>query len=99
MSLSIKLIPQFTHKAPENYEYEVEEFKRGVFSIWLRCRSTFSYNNGEVSRTIWGFYDYKKCKFYSPVNSKTIGKEVQISDTRSWTSMPIKKTALESAFV
>ena len=99
MSLSVKLIPQFIHQAPENYEYEVEEFKRGIFSIWLCYRGNFDYNNGKSSRTIWGFYDYKKCKFYSPVNSKTIGKEVQIENTRCWTSMPIKQTALEAAFV
>ena len=98
MKLSIDLIPQFTHKAPKGYSYEVEEFKRNVFSIWLRCHRQFDYNLGKPTRTIWGFYSYKKCEFYSPVNSKEIGKVVKFSDTRPWTSMPIKQTPLEAAF-
>ena len=99
MKLSVDLIPQFTHKAPEGCSYEVEEFKSGVFAIWLRYNREFDYNLGKSVRCIWGFYSYKKCKFYSPVNSKTVGKEVQFRDTRPWTSMPLKQTILESCFV
>ena len=99
MTLSIKLIPQFTHKAPKGYDYEVEEYKRGVFSIWLRCHRAFDYNLGKPTRTIWGFYDYKKCQFYSPVNSSTIGKVVDFKNTRNYTAMPLKQTILESCFV
>jgi hypothetical protein len=96
--MSIKLIPQFTHKAPKGYSYEVQEFKRNIFSIWLRCDLQFDYNNGKPTRTIWGFYDYKNCRFYSPVNSKEIGKVVDFKNTRNYTSMPIKQTPLEAAF-
>jgi hypothetical protein len=99
MKLSIDLIPQFIHKAPEGYSYEVEEFKRNVFSIWLVSHRKFDYNNGKPIRTIWGWYDYKKCKFFSPVNSTTVGKEVKFSDTRCWTSMPINYQGLEAFFV
>ena len=99
MKLSIDLIPQFKHKAPEGYTYEVEEFKRGIFSIWLRCNREFDYNLGKPTRTIWGFYSHKKCEFYSPVNSKTVGKVVDFKNTRSYTAMPIKQTILESCFV
>jgi len=99
MAMTIDLIPQFTHKAPKGYSYEVEEFKRNVFSIWLRCHRQFDYNLGKPTRSIWGFYSYKKCEFYSPVNSSTVGKVVKFSDTRPWTSMPINQTPLESAFV
>ena len=99
MKLSVDLIPQFTHKAPEGYRYEVEEFKRGVFSIWLHCNRKFDYNMGKPTRTIWGFYSYKKCEFYSPVNSSTIGKVVNFKDTRDCTAMPLKLTPLEAAFV
>jgi hypothetical protein len=98
MKLSIDLIPQFTHKAPKGYSYEVEEFKRGIFSIWLRCHRQFDYNLGKSTRTIWGFYSYKKCEFYSPVNSSTVGKVVSFKNTRNYTAMPIKQTPLESAF-
>ncbi len=99
MNLSVDLIPQFKHKAPEGYSYEVEEFKRNVFSIWLRCHRQFDYNNGKPTRCCWGFYNYKKCQFFSPVNSTTIGKEVKFSDTRPWTSMPINYQGLEAFFV
>ena len=85
MALSIKLIPQFIHQAPQGYSYEVEEFKRNVFSIWLRCHRNFDYNLGKSTRTIWGFYDYKKCQFFSPVNSSTVGKVVDFKTTRNYT--------------
>ena len=96
--MNVDLIPQFRHKPPQDYSYEVEQFKRNVFSIWLCCQREFDYNMGKPTRTIWGFYDYKKCKFYSPVNSKTVGKEVKFQHTRPWTGMPIKQTPLEAAF-
>lgn len=99
MKLSIDVIPQFKHKAPENYDYEVEEFKRGVFAIWLRCHRKFDYNLGKPTRTIWGFYNHKKCQFYSPVNSKTMGKVVDFKNTRNYTAMPLTQTPLEAAFV
>jgi hypothetical protein len=99
MKLSVDLIPQFVHKAPKGYSYEVEEFKRSVFSIWLRCHRKFDYNMGKPTRTIWGFYDYKKCKFFSPVNSSTVGKEVDFEDTRDYTAMPIKYQGVEAFFV
>ena len=99
MKLSIDLIPQFIHKPPQDYSYEVEEFKCNVFSIWLRCHREFDYNLGKPTRTIWGFYNYKKCQFFSPVNSKTIGKVVDFKNTRNYTAMPLKQTVLESCFV
>lgn len=99
MKLSVDLIPQFVHKAPKGMHYEVEQFKRNVFSIWLHYDRNFDYNLGKHVKCIWGFYDYKKCKFFSPVNSSTIGKEVQFRNTRPWTSMPINMTPLEAAFV
>ena len=99
MKLSVDLIPQFKHTAPEGYSYEVEEFKRSVFSIWLRCNRRFDYNMGKPTRTIWGFYDIKKCQFYSPVNSSTVGKEVDFDKTRNYTSMPIKYQGVEEFFV
>ena len=99
MKLSVDLIPQFTHKAPEGCSYEVEEFKSGVFAIWLRYNREFDYNLGKSVCSIWGFYSYKKCEFYSPVNSKTIGKVVNFEDTRPWTSMPIKYQGVEHFFV
>jgi hypothetical protein len=99
MKLSIDLIPQFVHKAPKGMHYEVEQFKRNVFSIWLHYDRHFDYNLGKPVKCIWGFYDYKKCQFFSPVNSSTVGKEVKFRDTRPYTAMPLKITPLEAAFV
>ena len=90
--------PDFTHQAPEGYSYEYTSFKRNVTAIWLRNHSTFSYTSDPV-RTIWGFYDSKKRKYYSPINSKKVGKEVQLSDTRTYTAMPLNLNPLEAAFL
>ena len=99
MAMTTKLIPQFTHKAPKGMRYEVEEHKRNMFSIWLCYDREFDYNLGKPVRCIWGFYDFKKCQFYSPVNSKEVGKVVQFKNTRNYTAMPLKQTPLEAAFV
>jgi hypothetical protein len=99
MKLSIDLIPSFTHKPPKNMHYEIEQFKRNVFSIWLHYDREFDYNLGKHVKCIWGFYDYKKCRYFSPVNSSTVGKEVDFKNTRNYTSMPIKQTPLEAAFM
>lgn len=99
MKLSVDLIPQFMHKAPKGTHYEVEQFKRNVFSIWVCYDRKFDYNLGKSVKSIWGFYDYKKCKFFSPVNSSKVGKEVNFKNTRNYTAMPIKQTTLESCFV
>jgi hypothetical protein len=93
------MIANFPHKAPKGYSYEFEEFKRGVVSIWLLCHRKFDYNNGATTKTIWGFYDTKKQQYFSPVNSKTIGACVNITDTRNYTAMPLKISPLEAAFV
>lgn len=99
MNFSIKLIPTFKHKAPNGTYYEVEEFKRNVFIIWICYTNKFDYNLGKPVRCVWGFYDYKQCKYFSPVNSSKLGKEVDYKDTRNYTAMQIKQTPLESAFV
>jgi hypothetical protein len=96
--MKISELPDFKHKAPKNYHYEVEEFKRNVLSIWL-CYDGFLSHKGEKdSKTIWGFFNTKKAKYFSPVNSKMMGKEVRIQNTRSWTSMQLLQTPLEAAF-
>ena len=89
---------QFPHDPPEGYSYEFTSFKRNVIAIWLRNHAVFSYTSEPV-RTIWGFYDSKKRKYYSPVNHKKIGKEVQLSDTRPYTAMPLNLNPLEAALL
>ena len=89
----------FNHKAPKGYFYSYEEYKAGVIRIWLNNTRKFDYNHGKPTKTVWGFYSTKKKKYFAPVNSSTVGKEVQFENTRSWTSMPIKQSPLDAFFV
>ena len=86
--------PEFPHKAPEGYSYEFSSFKRNLTAIWLRNHSTFSYTSDPV-RTIFGFYNTKTGKYYAPINSKKVGKEVRLSDTRPYTAMQPNLNPLE----
>jgi hypothetical protein len=96
MSLPI----EFPHKAPtKDYSYEYEQFNTRTIRIWLCCTRKFDYNLGAPTKTVWGFYSPKKKEYYAPVNSKTIGKQVSIDNTTSYTAMPLKKTSLEMCFV
>ena len=94
----MKLPISFPHKPPKGYHYEVEQFKRNVISIWLRHPDHFIYTDKPV-RTIWGFFDTKKELYYAPINHKKVGKEVNITDTRNYTSMQIQYKGLEGFFV
>jgi hypothetical protein len=91
-------IYDFPHTAPEGYSYQFELFNTRLVSIWLLCHRCFDYNMGKPTRTIWGFYSPKKGEYYAPINSSKCGDKVDIQNTRSYTAMPIKRTALEAAF-
>ena len=93
------MIAEFPHKAPKNYSYEFETWNARAIRIMLRCHRKFDYNLGASTATVWGFYSPKKRVYYAPVNAKTIGKEVNIENTTPYSAMPIKRTALEAAFV
>ena len=89
----------FNHTPPDGCSYSFEEYKPGVVSIWLNNPRKFDYNMGKPTRTIWGFYDTKSNKFFAPINSKTIGKEVEFKNTRNYTAMQIKPSPLDAFFV
>jgi hypothetical protein len=93
------MIPEFPHKPPKNYSYEFETWNASTIRIMLRCHRKFDYNLGASTATVWGFYKPRKRVYYAPVNAKTIGKQVNIEDTRNYTAMPLKQTSLEAAFV
>jgi len=93
------MIPEFPHKAPKDYSYEFEQFNTRAIRIMLRCHREFDYNLGACTKTVWGFYSPKKRVYYAPVNSKTIGKQIDIESTTPYTAMPLKQTPLESAFL
>ena len=90
----LSLIP---HQAPEGYEYQTVQFKRDVIAIWILCRRRFVYNGGAPTRTIWGFYNTKTKRFHAPINSKTVGDVVQLTNTSPYTSMPLNLNPLEYA--
>ena len=89
------MIPEFPHKAPKGYSYEMESFKRNVVAIWIHHQRRFDYNLGDPVRCIWGFYNQKTKCFYAPINSKTIGDKVSITDTTPYSAMQLKLTPLE----
>ena len=89
----------FRHQPPIGYFYSFEEFKPGIIGIWLNNKRRFDYNLGKPTRTIWGFWKSKTNKFFAPINSKTIGKEVEFKNTRNYTAMQIKPSPLDAFFV
>jgi hypothetical protein len=90
---------EFPHKAPKGYSYEQTDFKSNVIAIWILNHGQFSYCGNRIPRSIWGFYNLKTKCFHAPVNSKTVGGKVDISNTTPYTAMQIKQTPLEMAFV
>jgi hypothetical protein len=90
---------EFPHKPPKGYSYEQVDFKRNVIAIWIHNHRQFSYNGGGVTRSIWGFYNTKTKEYFSPINSKTVGKCVNINDTTPYSAMIPKRTPLECAYV
>ena len=91
----LELPVSFTHEPPEGYSYQVREHKRHVLSIWLQHHYDYVYSGGESVATIWGFYDTKKKQYHAPVNSRTIGLQVEISNTTPYTSMPLNLNGLQ----
>jgi hypothetical protein len=96
--MTVELPSSFIHSPPDGYYYEPEEFKRNFISIWLCNTRKFVYNGGAPTRTIHSFYNTKSGEYFSPINSKTVGARVNITDTRNYTAMPLKLNPLMSCF-
>ena len=90
----LSLIP---HQPPKGYSYEAIQFKSNIIAVWLLCHRRFVYNGGSPTRTIWGFYNTKTKRFFAPINSKTVGEVVELSNTSPYTSMPLNLNPLEYA--
>ena len=58
--------------------------------------SHFTYTD-RTPRAIWGFYNTKTRTYFSPVNCKTVGEEVDITQTRNYTAMRLNLNPLELA--
>ena len=89
------MLTEFPHKPPEGYSYETEPFKRSIVAIWILHQRKFDYNLGGSVRCIWGFHNTKTKEYFAPVNSKTVGKCVNIADTTPYSAMIPKLTPLE----
>ena len=93
------MIENFTHHPPsEDHFYKKVTFKRDVIAIFLVYRPGYIFNRKNPHKTIWGFYDTKKKQFHSPINSKKIGKVVDIEDTTPYTAMTLNLTPLQRCF-
>lgn len=90
----VELPSDFTHSPPEGYHYEVLSFKRNHVSIWTVFDRGFLYNDYSPTYCIWGFYNTKKQQYYTPINSKSIGKEVSIEDTTPYSAMQLNRNPL-----
>lgn len=93
------MISEFPHKPPDGYSYEFEKFNTRVLRIMLRHNTKYDYNLGKSVSTIWGFYSPKKRIYYSPINSTSMGSQVDINLTTPYTSIIPKQSPLEKAFV
>jgi hypothetical protein len=90
----------FNHTPPKGYSYSFEEYKEGVVSIWLNNTRKFDYNLWVNLQKLYGVFGKSKTnKFFAPMNSKTIGKEVDFKNTRNYTAMQIKPSPLDAFFV
>lgn len=90
---------EFPHTAPQGYSYEFVSFKTHVVAVWIHNHYKFVYNGGGITRSIWGFYNTKTKQYHAPVNAKTVGDSVDISQTTPYSAMIPKRTPLELAYV
>jgi len=97
----MELPNSFIHSVspPKGYHYERTDFKTHVSSIWIVNDTHFDYCGRSGIKSIWGFYNTKTRQFYAPINSKTVGKLVDFKNTTPYSSMQIRRTPLEAAFL
>jgi|ETNvirenome_6_85_1030632.scaffolds.fasta_scaffold27636_1 hypothetical protein len=96
--IELQLPDDFLHDAPKGYSYSVSNYKTNTIAIWLNDHNEYVYTKDPV-KTIWGFVRFTKKghKYYSPITSKSIGKEVDIGKTRPYTAMQPNYNPLEHA--
>jgi len=90
----LELPPDFIHKPPEGYSYEVTDHRKNMLAIWILNHGMFSYID-TPPRSIWGFYSRTKRCYHAPLNSTKHGDKVDISNTRAFTAMQLNLNPLE----
>ena len=74
----------------------MEQFRRNVLRICIVNDGSFSYTD-VAPKSVWGFYDGKKGKYFAPINFTKCGDSVDITDTRPYTAMQLNLNPLEYA--
>ena len=92
------VLPGF-HEPPTDYSYETVQFKNNVVAIWILCHRRFIYNDGNITRSIWGFYNTKTKQYHAPINSSKQGDKVELKDTTPYSAMQLNLNPLMSAFL
>jgi hypothetical protein len=95
----LELPYDFPHQPPKGFTYEVLPFKRNLIAIWCCNHSKFTYNDGAVAKSIWGFYNTKKQCYLAPVTSIKQGAEVDVDNTTPYSAMQLNLNPLERAFL
>ena len=85
----------FPHLPPEGFSYSFESFNARYDAVWIINHAEFSYRD-TPPKAIWGFYSSKKGKYYAPINSKKVGKQVSIKDTTPYSAMKKNLNPLEA---
>lgn len=87
------------HRGVDGYEYVMDDFNKSTKRIWIiNHTQEFVYREGDgPPRSVWGFYRPLSKKYYAPINSKKIGKEVRIEDTTPFSAMKVNYNPLEQA--
>jgi len=88
----------FIHTAPDGYHYETVRQKSTLTAIWIVSDRRWIYNDGAISKSIWGFYKPKTRTYHAPINSKRVGDQVNIEDTTPYSAMQLNLTPLERCF-
>ena len=85
----------FPQRPPEGVSYSIQPFSATYDAVWIVNHAEFSYRDTDP-KSIWGFYSSKKGKYYAPINSKKVGKEVSIQDTTPYSAMKKNLNPLEA---
>jgi len=91
-------LPDNFHLPPQGHTYSVELFNSKYHRIQLHHPDIYTYTTKRVW-TVWGFLCVKTGRIHFPINSKTPGSPIELSQTTPYTSMPLKVNPLEAAFV
>ena len=86
----------FPHQTPEGYKYKAIRKDSSTIAIWTIHNPGFVYNGGDDIYCIWGFYKPKKGEYYAPINSKKVGRKVDVNSTTPYTAMQLNLNPLEA---